>query len=144
MKLSTKGRYAVMALYDLAREGPGKVVCLQDIAHRQNISLPYLEQLFASLRRAELVESVRGARGGYSLKRLPCDISVAMIMQAANESFKSTRCASSTSGCMHKGATCATHHLWSGLENVINQYFTDISLDDLVKGHAQKAKEHMI
>lgn len=143
MKLSTKGRYAVMALYDLAREGQGKVVCLQEISQRQNISLAYLEQLFSSLRRADLVESVRGARGGYTLKRKPGDISMAMIMHAANESFKSTRCsASAKAGCMDKGATCATHHLWSGLENVINNYFTQISLDDLVKGQFPGPKEY--
>ena len=105
-----------MALYDLAKEAQGaevpRAVSLQDIAMRQNLSLSYLEQLFARLRRAGLVDSTRGAQGGYILSQEPHAITVAMIMQAANESFKSTRCSTTTkSGCMGKGATCATHHL---------------------------------
>jgi len=138
MKLSTKGRYAVMALYDLAREAQtcqeNKAVSLQDIALRQNLSLSYLEQLFARMRRAGLVESLRGAQGGYVLGQDPKSITVSMIMRAANESFKSTRCSSTAqSGCMNKGATCATHHLWAGLEQTVDSYLNSVTLADLLQ-----------
>lgn len=130
MRLTTKGRYAVTAMLDLAlhaQEGP---VSLADISDRQGISLSYLEQLFAKLRRAGLVSSVRGPGGGYQLSRGMPDIHVAQIIDAVNESVDATRC-SGTGGCT-EGDTCLTHNLWWGLSEQIHNFLSGISLADLV------------
>ncbi|MGZ8364063.1 MAG: Rrf2 family transcriptional regulator, partial [Caulobacteraceae bacterium] len=114
MRLSTKGRYAVMAMADLAQQGGDRAVTLADIAARQNISLSYLEQLFSRLRRKGLVQSARGPGGGYRLARPAADTPVADIVTAVDEPLKVTRC-SPGRGCMPGGTLCLTHDLWDEL-----------------------------
>lgn len=137
MKLTTKGRYAVTAMLDLAlRHGRGSVT-LADIARRQGISLSYLEQLFAKLRRAELVESVRGPGGGYNLARPPSEISVAQIVLAINENIDATRCGGERN--CQGDEPCLTHELWSDLSKRIHDFLSSISLADLVeRPHVQE------
>ena len=108
MKLSTKGRYAVMAMADLADAADSGPVTLSDIASRQSISLSYLEQLFAKLRRADIVSSVRGPGGGYKLSRLPTEIRISDIILAVDEPLRATRC-SEAKGCLSDGRRCITH-----------------------------------
>ena len=123
MRLSTKGRYAVMAMADLARNGADRAVSLAEIATRQEISLSYLEQLFARLRKSGLVKSVRGPGGGYRLAREACETAVAEIVLAVDEPIRATRCvgAGSPKGCMIKGERCITHHLWEDLGQEIHR-----------------------
>lgn len=130
MRLTTKGRYAVTAMLDLAINAEHNPVSLADISERQDISLSYLEQLFAKLRRYELVTSVRGPGGGYQLARNMDSIDVAEVIDAVNESVDATRC-QGTSGC-HSGDTCLTHHLWQGLSQQIHDFLSGITLADLV------------
>ena len=136
MQLSTKGRYAVMAMTDLAKQSDEKAVCLADIASRQEISLSYLEQLFARLRRGGLVKSVRGPGGGYRLARPANETSVADIVLAVNEPLRATRCAGqgSPKGCMLGGERCLTHNLWEQMGHQIHNYLAGVSLDDVVSG----------
>ncbi len=136
MQLSTKGRYAVMAMTDLARQADEKAVSLADIASRQEISLSYLEQLFARLRRGGLVKSVRGPGGGYRLARTAQDTSVADIVLAVNEPLRATRCAGqgSPKGCMLGGERCLTHNLWEQMGHQIHNYLAGVSLDDVASG----------
>jgi Rrf2 family iron-sulfur cluster assembly transcriptional regulator len=131
MRLTTKGRYAVTAMLDLALHAQQGPVSLADISERQGISLSYLEQLFARLRRAELVSSVRGPGGGYQLFRPAQDIHVAQVIDAVNESVDATRC-QGEGGC-HDGDICLTHHLWCDLSQQIHAFLSDISLADLVE-----------
>ncbi|MFT5483510.1 MAG: Rrf2 family iron-sulfur cluster assembly transcriptional regulator [Halieaceae bacterium] len=131
MRLTTKGRYAVTAMLDLALHGDGGPVNLGDISSRQHISLSYLEQLFAKLRRRELVNSVRGPGGGYLLARAGEEIFVAEIVDAVNESVDATGCHGSTD-CQH-GEICLTHHLWCDLSNQIHDFLNSISLDSLLR-----------
>lgn len=135
MRLSTKGRYAVMAMTDLARrEGEvARGVALADIAARQEISLSYLEQLFARLRRKGLVISARGPGGGYRLSRAADAISVGDIVQAVDEPLRATRCTEGK-GCMIKGERCLTHDLWEDLGRRIEDYLGSVSLADVVGG----------
>lgn len=131
MRLTTKGRYAVTAMLDLALhhgEGP---IRLAGISDRQGISLSYLEQLFAQLRRRELVRSVRGPGGGYHLGRQAGAISVAEVIAAVNEDTDVSRCGGA--GDCHEGETCLTHHLWMDLSNQVRDFLENISLGDLVK-----------
>ena len=139
MRLSTKGRYAVMAMADLARngrgdEGQGRAVSLAESAARQEISLSYLEQLFARLRRAGLVKSVRGPGGGYRLSSTAADIAVADIVLAVDEPIRATRCTghASPKGCMMSGERCITHDLWEGLGQEIHRYLASVSLEDVI------------
>jgi len=134
MKLSTKGRYAVMALLDMADNYVDNPVTLQAIAQRQQLSLSYLEQLFLQLRRAGLVVSVRGAGGGYRFMVQPEDLTIYQIMQATQESFKSTQCDrhSHLSCLQSKSTKCRTHDLWIGLEDVIENYLSGITLGQLM------------
>ena len=136
MQLSTKGRYAVMAMTDLAKQTDEKAVSLADIASRQEISLSYLEQLFARLRRGGLVKSVRGPGGGYRLARPAHETSVADIVLAVNEPLRATRCAGqgSPKGCMLGGERCLTHNLWEQMGHQIHNYLAGVSLDDVVSG----------
>lgn len=135
MKLSTKGRYAVMAMTDLAMAGAGaRPVALAEIAARQQISLPYLEQLFARLRRRGLVDSVRGPGGGYLLARPAGQMSVAEVVHAVDEPLRATRCAAREAGCMKGGARCATHDLWAEMGRQIEGYLASVSLEDVAKG----------
>jgi Rrf2 family iron-sulfur cluster assembly transcriptional regulator len=135
MRLSTKGRYAVMAMADLARHGRERAVSLAEIAGRQEISLSYLEQLFARLRRGGLVKSVRGPGGGYRLARQADETWIADIVLAVDEPIRATRCAgqSSPRGCMIAGERCITHDLWEGLGREIHRYLSSVSLGDVIE-----------
>lgn len=133
MKLSTKGRYAVMAMADLAYHGDGRPVTLAEIADRQEISLSYLEQLFGKLRRAGLVSSVRGPGGGYLLARSLEDLRVADIILAVDEPIKATRCTpGSPMGCHSHRGRCLTHDLWEELGNQIYLYLNSVTVADVV------------
>lgn len=137
MRLTTKGRYAVTAMLDLAlHEGTGPV-SLAEISRRQEISLSYLEQLFARLRRSGLVTSVRGPGGGYRLRRSGAEIHVAEIIDAVNESYEVTACAGK-SDCQ-QGEICLTHDLWNDLSGQIHAFLSGISLAALVaRGEVQR------
>jgi len=130
MRLTTKGRYAVTAMLDLALHAKGGPVSLSDISERQGISLSYLEQLFAKLRRSNLVASVRGPGGGYRLSRDAHRVQVAEVIDAVNESVDATRCGGQ--GDCHQGDKCLTHHLWCDLSEQIHVFLSAISLGDLV------------
>jgi Rrf2 family transcriptional regulator, iron-sulfur cluster assembly transcription factor len=137
MKLTTKGRYAVTAMLDLALRYDKGAVTLADIAKRQGISLSYLEQLFAKLRRSGLVDSVRGPGGGYNLAMEPSKISVAEIIVAINENIDATRCGGEKN--CHGDETCLTHQLWEDLSTRIHDFLSGITLGDLVtKPHVQE------
>lgn len=132
MKLSTKGRYAVMAMADLAHHSKGKPIALAEVADRQEISLSYLEQLFGRLRRAGLVTSVRGPGGGYMLGREPDAMRVADIILAVDEPIKATRCTpGSPQGCHTHRGRCLTHDLWEELGNQIHAYLSSVTLGDV-------------
>lgn len=139
MILSTKGRYAVMAMVDLACQPASKPVGLAAIAERQEIPLAYLEQIFARLKRAGLVSAVRGPGGGYRLMRAPEAMTIAEIMQASDEPLKMTRCDShAKGGCMATRTQCLTHDLWDGLSGQIQHYLESLTLDDVC---ARRVKE---
>lgn len=131
MRLSTKGRYAVMAMVDLASHGRGKPVALADVADRQEISLSYLEQLFGKLRKSGLVRSVRGPGGGYLLARDATDLRVADIIMAVDESIATTRCRPGPAGCHDDKSRCLTHDLWQELGNQIFLFLSSVSLADV-------------
>ena len=133
MRLSTKGRYAVMAMTDLALHGRERAVSLAEIAARQEISLSYLEQLFARLRRDGLVRSVRGPGGGYRLASAADATPIAAIVRAVDEPIRATRCAQPTKGCMKGGEKCLTHDLWEELGNQIYLYLSSVTLSDVVE-----------
>ena len=130
MRLTTKGRYAVTAMLDLALNHEQGPIRLAGISDRQGISLSYLEQLFAQLRRRDLVKSVRGPGGGYHLGRHANSISVAEVIAAVNEDTDTTRCGGA--GDCQEGEICLTHHLWMDLSDQIHQFLAGISLGDLV------------
>jgi Rrf2 family transcriptional regulator, iron-sulfur cluster assembly transcription factor len=130
MRLTTKGRYAVTAMLDLAIHADREPVTLSDISLRQDISLSYLEQLFARLRRSELVQSVRGPGGGYRLGKETRQIAIVDIIDAVNESVDATRC-QGRGNCQH-GETCLTHYLWEDLSQQIHDFLSGISLADLM------------
>ncbi|MGE0256767.1 MAG: Rrf2 family transcriptional regulator [Alphaproteobacteria bacterium] len=133
MKLGTKGRYAVMALADIAVAGGAHPVPLADVAERQDISLAYLEQLFAKLRRAGLVRSVRGPGGGYVLAHRPDDVRVADIVAAVDETIRATRChPAGAKGCLPGSARCLTHDLWEELGHQIHLFLASVTLADVV------------
>lgn len=133
MNLSTKGRYAVMAMVDLARHGSGKPVALNEIAQRQEISLSYLEQLFARLRRGGLVVSARGPGGGYRLARAAEDTRISDIMLAVDEPLKATRCdLGSPRGCTGQQGRCITHDLWEELGHQIHIFLSSVTVADVV------------
>ena len=132
MRLSTKGRYAVTAMLDLALNGTQGPVTLADISENQGISLSYLEQLFAALRSKGLVRGVRGPGGGYYLGRDSAEISIADIICAVDEWVEYTR-RKRESQTIHEGQRCLTHSLWDDLSEQIFDFLTDISLHDLVK-----------
>lgn len=133
MKLSTKGRYAVMAMVDLAKQSTGGPVALADVAERQEISLSYLEQLFGKLRRGGLVTSVRGPGGGYLLARSAADTRICDIILAVDEPIQTTRCSpGSPAGCKSNQSRCLTHDLWEELGQHIYRYLSAVSLEDVV------------
>jgi Rrf2 family transcriptional regulator, iron-sulfur cluster assembly transcription factor len=132
MILGTKARYAVMAMVELAGREAGKPVALAELAEAQEITVPYLEQLFSKLKKRGLVESARGPGGGYSLAKSAGDIPIAEIIHAVEESTKMTRCAAhGKTGCMATKAQCLTHDLWAGLERQIEGYLGSVSLADV-------------
>jgi Rrf2 family iron-sulfur cluster assembly transcriptional regulator len=134
MRLSTKGRYAVMALVDLATNSQGRPVSLADISGRQEISLSYLEQLFAKLRRAGLVKSVRGPGGGYLLARPADDTRIADAILAVDEPIRATRCKpNAATGCHSDKSRCLTHDLWEELSRQIHLFLSSVSLADVVE-----------
>jgi Rrf2 family transcriptional regulator, iron-sulfur cluster assembly transcription factor len=132
VKLSTKGRYAVMALVDLASQTDGRPVALAEIAERQEISLSYLEQLFAKLRRGGLVRSVRGPGGGYLLARSAEETRISDAILAVDEPIRATRCKTgSAMGCRANKSRCLTHDLWEELGNQIHIFLSSVSLADV-------------
>ena len=136
MKLTTKGRYAVMALADIAAFDRNNPVSLRDISLRQNISLLYLEQIFFRLKRNNIVKSTRGTNGGYILAKNPDQIKLASILSAVDEKIKTVGCKKdSKKGCTGKLTKCITHNLWDELEIHINTFFENKSLQDLIKNN---------
>ena len=134
MKLTTKGRYAVMALTDLAKYDLHGPVSLRDISQRQNISLMYLEQIFLKLKKNKIVISSRGIKGGYKLSRSPSSIKLSEVLFAVDEKIKTVRCNKFLKkGCNGKSIKCNTHDLWDELEVYINSFFEKKLLSDLSK-----------
>ena len=139
MKLSSKGRYAVMALVDLARFNEINPVSLRDISLRQGISLDYLEQIFSKLRKNEIVQSVRGTQGGYVLNKKAREIKLTNILDAVDEKVKTVQCKKELKkGCNGKATKCLTHNLWDELETHINNFFDKKSLEDLVQDNLDR------
>ncbi|MBC8036378.1 MAG: Rrf2 family transcriptional regulator [Rhizobiales bacterium] len=151
MKMSTKGRYAVMAMIDIGEHSAGQPVSLAEIAERQDISQEYLEQLFGKLRKAGLVESARGPGGGYRLAREASEIPMADIILAVDEPLRVTRCeGDAVEGCV-KGEKCSAHDLWSSLGRQIMYFLGSITLDDVVSKRnlalaatVKQAKDHYV
>ena len=141
MKLTTRGRYAVTAMLDLAIHGGKDPITLADISTRQEISLSYLEQLFSKLRREDLVRSIRGPGGGYQLARAYDCIFVAQIIDAVDESIDATNC-QGRGDCNH-GEVCLTHHLWQDLSDQIHGFLSGISLEDLVNRGGYRKVSYM-
>ena len=138
MKLTSKGRYAVMALVDLARFDNLNPVSLRDISLRQGISLDYLEQIFSKLRKKEIVLSVRGTQGGYILNKKAKEIKLTNIFDAVDEKVKTVQCKKeSKKGCNGKATKCITHNLWDELEIHINTFFENKSLKDLLNNNKE-------
>jgi Rrf2 family iron-sulfur cluster assembly transcriptional regulator len=133
MKLTTKGRYAVMAMADLATNENLKPISLSEISVRQNISLSYLEQLFVKLKNNHLVKSVRGPHGGYILEKKAKDIKLSSIIFAVNEEVRTLNCKkNSKKGCGGRSLKCITHNLWDDLEKHINSFFENKNLNELI------------
>ena len=133
MKLTSKGRYAVMALADLAKFNSVNPVSLRDISLRQGISLNFLEQIFSKLKKYSIVKSIRGTNGGYILNRKPEELKLANILRAVDEEVKTVQCKKeSKKGCNSKTTKCITHNLWDELEIHINNFFEQKNLKDLI------------
>ena len=133
MKLTSKGRYAVMAMADLAKNNLKEPTSLTEISLRQGISIDYFEQLFLKLRRNDLVQSARGPSGGYVLSKPPGEIKLLSIISAVDEKIKTVKCKKeSKKGCNGKSIKCITHNLWDDLEAHINKFFEDNSLSDIL------------
>jgi Rrf2 family transcriptional regulator, iron-sulfur cluster assembly transcription factor len=133
MKMSTKGRYAVMAMIDIGSHGTDRSVSLGEIADRQDISQEYLEQLFGKLRRADLVTSARGPGGGYKLSRPAADIQLSEIILAVDEPLRVTRCeGDAVDGCV-KGEQCNAHDLWASLGRQMMFFLESVSLEDVIE-----------
>ena len=136
MKLTTKGRYAVMAMADLASNTNTGPISLTEISLRQNISLAYLEQIFIKLKNKKLVKSSRGAKGGYILDRPASEIKLSSIIFAVDEEVKMLNCKkNSKKGCNNKSTKCITHNLWDELDQHINGFFERVKLQDLIKNN---------
>jgi len=134
MKLTTRGRYAVMAMADLASNANIGAISLTEISLRQNISLAYLEQIFIKLKNKKLVRSIRGATGGYILEKSASEIKLSHIISAVDEEVKMLNCKkSSKKGCNNKSTKCITHNLWDELDQHINSFFEKVKLQDLIK-----------
>ena len=139
MKLTTKGRYAVMAMADLASNTSSGPISLKEISVRQNISLAYLEQIFIKLKNKKLVKSTRGATGGYILDKPSSEIKLSNIIFAVDEEVKMLNCKKqSKKGCTNKTTKCITHNLWDQLDQHINGFFEKIKLQDLIKNNLNR------
>ena len=144
MKLSSKGRYAVMAMADLAKNYVEKPTSLAEISLRQGISISYLEQLFLKLRKNNLVQSVRGPSGGYLLSKNPEEIKLLSIIRAVDEKVKTVKCKKeSKKGCNGKSVKCITHNLWDDLEAHINKFFEDNTLNDILFKEVRNNSEEL-
>ncbi|MBS0185779.1 MAG: Rrf2 family transcriptional regulator [Proteobacteria bacterium] len=150
MHLGTKGRYAVMAMIQLVaaekeQRYKGYPIPLSVIAEQQEISILYLEQIFSKLRKKGLVRSVRGVGGGYVLGRPPHEISVADVMEAAEESFHITRCTpQNKKGCLHNQKRCQVHHVWEELERRLFQYLHSLSLEEIYQDPQTNRENQLI
>ena len=141
MKLTNKGRYAVMAMADLASNANNGPISLTEISIRQNISLAYLEQIFLKLKNNKLVKSSRGANGGYVLDKPASEIKLSNIIYAVDEEVKTLNCKkNSKKGCNNKSTKCITHNLWDQLDQHINDFFEKVKLQDLVKQNSTLQK----
>ena len=144
MKLTSKGRYAVMAMADLAKNNVKKPTNLTEISLRQGISIAYLEQLFLKLRKNNLVQSARGPSGGYVLSKPPEDIKLLSIIRAVDEKIKTVKCRKeSKKGCNGKSIKCITHNLWDDLESHINKFFEENTLNDILYKEARNKPEEL-
>ena len=133
MKLSSKGRYAVMALADIAKFEPNNPISLRDISLRQGISLVYLEQLFLKLKKNKIVKSIRGNKGGYVLNKNASEVKISEILLAVDEKIKTIGCKkNSKQGCNGRSSKCITHDFWEELEDHINDFFSKKKLEDLI------------
>ncbi len=143
MKLTSKGRYAVMAMADLARVNRNKPTSLSEISLRQGISISFLEQIFLKLKKNNLVNSLRGPSGGYQLSKSPAEIRLSSIIKAVDEKVETVGCKKeSKKGCTGKSVKCITHNLWDDLENHINSFFEKNTLNDIIfKVTKDKQKE---
>ena len=136
MHLTTKSRYAIIAMIDIAINAKSEVpVSLSDISIRQNITLRYLEQIFSKLKKAHLVVATKGPGGGYQLSANATDINLLAVIKAVEENLRITKCVNRGLGCHTKGVKCMTHYLWNGLENRITEYFQAISIYDICKNN---------
>ena len=144
MKLTSKGRYAVMAMADLAKNNVKKPISLTEISLRQGISIAYLEQLFLKLRKNNLVQSVRGPSGGYLLSKNPEEIKLLSIIRAVDEKIITVKCKKeSKKGCNGKSIKCITHNLWDDLEAHINKFFDDNTLTDILFKEVRNKSEEL-
>ena len=143
MKLTSKGRYAVMAMADLAKNNAKEPTSLTEISLRQGISIDYLEQIFSKLKKNNLVHSVRGPSGGYVLSKPPDEIKLLSIISAVDEKIKTVKCKKeSKKGCNGKSMKCITHNLWDELETHINKFFENNTLNDILfKESGNNSKE---
>ena len=133
MKLSTKGRYAVMAMADIALHGEGRPLSLSEVSERQSLSLAYLEQLFGKLRKGGLVTGMRGPGGGYTLARPANSITLAEIMSAVDERLQATQCSGEVGkGCQKEGVRCLTHNVWERLSAHVHVFLQQTSLEDVI------------
>jgi Rrf2 family iron-sulfur cluster assembly transcriptional regulator len=138
MKLTSRGRYAVMALADLAKFDSVNPVSLRDISLRQGISLDFLEQIFSKLKKNNIVNSIRGTNGGYILSKQPSEIKLANILKAVDEKVKTVQCKKELKkGCNSKSSKCITHNLWDELEVHINNFFEQKNLKDLISNSSE-------
>ena len=144
MKLTSKGRYAVMAMADLAKNNVKKPTNLTEISLRQGISIAYLEQLFLKLRKNNLVQSARGPSGGYVLSKPPGDIKLLSIIKAVDEKIKTVKCRKeSKKACNGKSIKCITHNLWDDLEIHISKFFEDNTLNDILFKEVRNKSEDL-
>ena len=144
MNLTSKGRYAVMAMADLAKNNAKEPISLTEISLRQGISIAYLEQLFLKLRKNNLVQSTRGPAGGYILSKPPKEIKLLSIISAVDEKIKTVKCRKeSKKGCNGKSIKCITHNLWDDLEAHINKFFEDNTLNDILFKEVRNKPEEL-
>lgn len=142
MILTTRGRYAVMAMVDIAANAvEGKAISLNEVAKRQDIKLNYLEQIFVDLKKSGLVCSIMGPGGGYMLSNPPSNIRIIDIINASGEKLKMIRCDGSANGCMEDKSRCLTHNLWDGLGEHIEQYLASMTLQDVYTNSQINCKE---